>query len=165
MSDSEEHDATPSKPMIRFGSGSTLGKIINNWRQQLEDYKKSRPSPIAAASAAEARERYRQRKESEGKTVRSYHRFNHSPQQIGETHEEYQKRTHRDRQRYYRNKTTEPVRDWTDLSLLSAEEKAAHIRARNRERQQRFRDRAKIKTEPPSINSHESHGLIEWGMF
>lgn len=161
-----KEDTPPAHiPIERFRSGSPLTAAIKQWRHQLVVYKNSRPSPIAAASAAESRERYRLEKKLEGKTVRPYKKHKHQPPQLGETHEDYRKRTHRDRQNSYRKTASESARTWTDLSTMSDEEKANHIKTQNRERQKKWRQGVKTASRKLMDVSQENNNGIEWGMF
>ncbi|WP_312470147.1 hypothetical protein [Brucella sp.] len=120
---------------------SGLRDTMKNWQQKLADEKHER---VSAKSAAEARERYRLEKAAEGKTVRPYKRHGLAPFRIGETHETHRKRTHKERGWSYRGVTAETVRQWTDLSLMSDEERAEHIKAGNRKRKKKFEENRKL---------------------
>lgn len=114
---------------------------MKNWQLDRADEQYER---IAAKSAAEARERYRLKKEAEGKTVRPYKKHGLAPFQFGETHETHRKRTRKERGWSYRGVTAETVRQWTDLSRMSNEEKAEHIRAGNRKRKKKYEENRKL---------------------
>ncbi|MND65095.1 hypothetical protein D3C80_564560 [compost metagenome] len=158
-------DQPEDKNNNRFNPGSTLSNAMKHWRDDFEKYMKSRTSPIAIESAKVSREKYHAKKMSEGKTVRGYRKHNHHPQLPGESHTQYQKRTHRDRQRTYRSPTVASGRGWTDLSMMSEDEKANHLKAQNRERQRLWRERAKKETSSYNNVSTKHDTLIEWGMF
>lgn len=154
MNTPEMGEATPTTPEVTssqtktsevLNSQSAIRSSMHEWQRKHAMDLESRPNPIAAASAAESRQRYRLVKAVEGKTVRPYNKHGLAPFQPGETHEDHLKRTHKERQRAYRNTTAETVRVWTDLSLLSEEEKANHIREKNRERQRKARQKLKTK--------------------
>lgn len=119
---------------------STLRRNMQKYRQDLADATHKR---VAAQSAEEARNRYRIVKAVEGKTVRPYQKHDLAPFQFGETHETHRKRTRKERARSYRGVTAETVRTWTDLSLMTEEERANHIKAGNRERKKRFLEKKK----------------------
>ncbi|KAB0537036.1 hypothetical protein HNQ68_003147 [Pseudochrobactrum saccharolyticum] len=147
---SPEPTSSDSNANTLFNPQSALRKTIQKWQQKLAVDIERQPNLIAAASAAEARRRYRLEKAVEGKTVRPYKKHKLAPFQFGETHESHRKRTHKERQRIYRGVTAETVRSWTDLSVMSEEEKADHIKQKNRERQKKWRQ----KSEPTTNDLH-----------
>ncbi|MGU3401340.1 hypothetical protein ACLBWS_16620 [Brucellaceae bacterium D45D] len=132
-------------------------RAMKSWQEERADERHER---VAAKSAAEARERYRLKKAAEGKTVRPYKRHNLAPFQFGEeTHESHHKRTRKERGRTYRGVTAETVRQWTDLSLMSEEERAEHIRAGNRKRKKKFEENR--KSAPARILDPEIEKALE----
>lgn len=136
-------DTTSSKSSSGgiLDQNSPIRGCMKNWQQDWADELHER---IAAKSAAEARKRYRLEKEAKGKNVRPYNKHGLAPFQFGETHETHRKRTRKERGRIYRGVTAETVRQWTDLSRMSDEEKAEHIRAGNRKRKKKFEENRKL---------------------
>lgn len=115
-----------------------LRAIIDAWQHKRREDVHER---VAARSAREQRNRYRHMRAAEGESVRRYHFHDHEPQRPAESRTDYEKRTHRDRQREYRGTPADSVRARTDLSQMMADEKADHERELTRKRQQRRRER------------------------
>ncbi|XAZ23416.1 hypothetical protein LVY75_32255 [Sinorhizobium sp. B11] len=133
---SKDTEANCPETKMRHEARSALRQLEIEWRaHQKEDMSRR----VAENSASHSRFRYRLARAAEGKKVRSYIFHNHAPQLPGEWHAAYQKRIHRDRMRTRRGVTAATVRPWTDLSELSDQEKADHIRTKNRDRQARRR--------------------------
>lgn len=148
----------------RFQEGAPLKHVIDNWQTKRKEDTHRR---VAAASAAVSRQKYRMEREAQGKTVRLYVRHEHDTQQLGETHEEYSKRLHRDRARLRRGVNADTVRPWTDLSSLTEAEKAVHRRQLAKERKARQRQLPSGATCIDGTELPESIFVddIEWGMF
>ncbi|MCD2179597.1 hypothetical protein [Rhizobium sp. C1] len=160
----ENRPANTGNQHERYRAGSPLSNAVEEWLGKLVKER----SRIAIASAAEARERYRLARAVEGKTVRGHTYHKHAPQQFGESRQEYERRIHRDAQRARRHANSKPSRGWTDLSTMTAEEKAEHQRVKANERKAKERRRkADMQNNAASLpDVAEIHPDDDsWGMF
>lgn len=140
-----------------------LIEAIHAWREKrrADIHRK-----VAAGSAREARERYRAERKAEGKIVRPYKFHNHLPKQEDETESDFRRRIHRDRQRTYKAASAQPTRPRADLSTMTPEERADHIRKLATARKQRERNRKDGATNRTTAKMSSPVGDdIEWGMF
>ncbi|WP_411906056.1 hypothetical protein [Rhizobium mayense] len=149
----------------RYREGAPMERLIRGWRmKRKEDIHRK----VSARSAATSRMKYRIERASGGKTVRPYSYHEHEPQQVTESREEYERRLHRDRARAKRGVNAQTVRGWTDMSLMSPEEKLLHKRKLANERKARSRKQPSRSPTDNTTNVAEdllSVGDIEWGMF
>lgn len=149
----------------RFKKGSPLRRLCEDWQVARKEGVHRR---IAESSAATSRMNYRNARAAEGKTVRGHTYHNHAPQQFGESREEYQRRIHRDAQRARRHANSKPSRGWTDLSTMTAEEKAEHQRVKANERKAKERRRkAEMQNNAASFPDVAAIHPDDdsWGMF
>lgn len=148
MNDRSEAPASPAEceqvshdTKGRFASGTKLRQTIDAWKERARDELHSK---VAARSAKIQRDKYRADREAEGLTVRSYQWHAHEPQRPWETRKDFEKRTHRDRQRSYRGTIGQFFAERADLSTMSEEERMQHVRElaadRQRARRQRVRE-------------------------
>jgi hypothetical protein len=167
-SGSGETASAPHWTVSDLQEGSARRCAIDDWQKRLAKFQRDNPNPIVRAWRDEANRIYRLKREAEGRTVRPYVRHDHVPWIRGETHESHERRLHRDRARSKRGVDDATVRPWTDLSLLSEEEKAAHRRklAVNRKARQRKRAAQQVKRQSQKTSDGGiGHDDIEWGMF
>lgn len=139
-----------------------LKAYIETWQENRRNHIHEQ---IAAASAAESRKKYQAARETEGKTVRSYKRHNHLPQQPHETRRDYELRCHRERQQVYRAEADAPKRPRADLSKMTEEERRAHVRELANARKKRERAKPQLAVGNSHIPAPSNCSDIEWGMF
>lgn len=86
---------------------------------------------------------YRKEREAAGGTVRAYRSTKQEPRLPGEDDEAFKARIHCERQRERRGVSGDTVRNYTDLSALSPEQKAQHKKDQAAERKRRGRAKAR----------------------
>lgn len=149
----------------RFKEGSPFRRLIDDWQVDRKDAVHRR---IAESSAATSRMKYRIANAAKGKGVRNHTYHDHAPRQPDESREEYERRIHRDAQRARRHASSKPSRGWTDLSTMTAEEKAEHrrVKANARKANERRRKAEMQNNAAPFPDVAEIHPDDDsWGMF
>lgn len=137
----------------RFAHGTKIRQIMEEAKQRIQDELHER---VAARSAKIQRDKYRADREAEGRNVRSYQWHAHESQQSWETREEYEARTHRDRQRFYRGTHGQFFGERANLSAMSEEERKQHLRELATERQRACRQRKReAKTGDRALNADD----------
>lgn len=135
---SQETVSVPAGGGGRVARGTTIRQIMEATKERIQEELHER---VAARSAKIQRDKYRADREAEGRKVRSYQWHAHEPQQPWETREEYERRTHRDRQRSYRGTHGQFFGERADLSTMNEEERKQHDRELAAERQRACRQR------------------------